>query len=145
MSFVSFWKNTKNVICLFLEKNSKLNVFEKQVNLDLTLFGKKQKMSFVSFWNEPNVAAALMSTHFASVPDGRVRTVSKGECCGSPMLVTTTVGQSAPASSFRINLPFSFHGFAPSGGAQSTLSTSSPSSKRCNHVIIHRKSNLKMR
>ena len=58
MSFVSFWKNTKNVICLFLEKNSKLNVFEKQVNLDLTLFGKKQKMSFVSFWNEPNVAAA---------------------------------------------------------------------------------------
>ena len=58
MSFVSFWKNTKNGICLFLEKNSKLNVFEKQVNLDLTLFGKKQKMSFVSFWNEPNVAAA---------------------------------------------------------------------------------------
>ena len=104
MSFVSFWKNTKNGICLFLEKNSKLNVFEKQVNLDLTLFGKKQKMSFVSFWNEPNVAAALMSTHFASVPDGRVRTVSKGECCGRPMLVTTTVGQSAPASSFLFHL-----------------------------------------
>ena len=97
MSFVSFWKNTKNVICLFLEKNSKLNVFEKQVNLDLTLFGKKQKMSFVSFWNEPNVAAALMSTHFASVPDGRVRTVSKGECCRSPLFVSTTVGRPAPA------------------------------------------------
>ena len=97
MSFVSFWKNTKNGICLFLEKNSKLNVFEKQVNLDLTLFGKKQKMSFVSFWNEPNVAAALMSTHFASVPDGRVRTVSKGECSCSPLFVSTTVGRPAPA------------------------------------------------
>ena len=83
------------------EKISKISVFENKVKLDLTLFGKKQKMSFVSFWNEPNVAAALMSTHFASVPDGRVRTVSKGECGRSPLCVSTTVGRPAPASTLR--------------------------------------------
>ena len=49
MSFVSFWKNTKNIICLFLEKNSKLNVFEKKVKLDLTLFGKNKKCHLSRF------------------------------------------------------------------------------------------------
>ena len=42
-------KRKKNVICLFLEKNSKISVFEKKVKLDLTLFGKNKKCHLSRF------------------------------------------------------------------------------------------------
>ena len=90
MSFVSFWKNTKNVICLFLEKKNKKKCFWKKSKIGLNSFWKKQKMSFVSFWNKM-WPQTMFKTHFASV-HGRVRTVSKGECCRCTMLDSTTVG-----------------------------------------------------
>ena len=124
MSFVSFWKNTKNVICLFLEKNSKLNVFEKQVNLDLTLFGKKQKMSFVSFWNEPNVAAALCRCqHILQVSlMAGFEPCQKGNVAAAHCLCRPQSAVQPRPATLHIFWAFNCHGVAQSGVAQSRLS-----------------------